>query len=120
MIISFWKLINHHWERVPSGIADATGEKTRFQGKNGFFHWGLLFFQSAFSGFFPLESTRGEAFDVAHGSTHAFRCAVDISLCPLETALKLASALAICPRWKDAVRFSQSVLGIDRVPAAMD
>jgi hypothetical protein len=30
---------------VSIGIADAKGEETRFQGKNGFFHWELLFFQ---------------------------------------------------------------------------
>jgi hypothetical protein len=28
----------------PSGKADATGEKTRFQGEIGFFRWGVAFF----------------------------------------------------------------------------
>jgi hypothetical protein len=31
--------------KVSTGITDAKGEKTRFQGKRAFFHWELLFFQ---------------------------------------------------------------------------
>jgi hypothetical protein len=33
---------------IPTGTADATGEKTGFQAKNGFFHSGVSFFALAF------------------------------------------------------------------------
>jgi hypothetical protein len=39
-----------------TGIADAKGEETRFQGKKGFFHWELLFFQREEAQRFPLEA----------------------------------------------------------------
>jgi hypothetical protein len=39
-----------------TGTADAKGEETRFQGKKGFFHWELLFFQREEAQRFPLEA----------------------------------------------------------------
>jgi hypothetical protein len=40
---------------IPTGTADATGEKTRFQAKNGFFHSGVSFFLLGFRPVFPLK-----------------------------------------------------------------
>jgi len=40
---------------IPTGTADATGEKTAFQAKNGFFHSGVSFFALALSLRFPLK-----------------------------------------------------------------
>jgi len=43
---------------IPTGTADATGEKTRFQAKNRFFRSGVSFFSLAFAAVFPLEIER--------------------------------------------------------------
>ena len=40
---------------IPTGTADATGEKTCFQAKSGFFHSGVSFFCSEFCRVFPLK-----------------------------------------------------------------
>jgi len=39
---------------IPAGTADATGEKSSFQAKNGFFHSGVSSFALALSLRFPL------------------------------------------------------------------
>jgi hypothetical protein len=43
---------------IPPGTADATGEKTRFQAKNRFFHSGVSFFYARNKPVFPLEKER--------------------------------------------------------------
>jgi len=55
-------LSNHQWESAfPLGTADATGEKTRFQAKNAFFHSGVSFFSLVNSCVFPLKIGKGAA-----------------------------------------------------------
>jgi regulator of ribonuclease activity A len=80
------------------GIADATGEKTRFQAKNRFFHSGVSFFSLGKSAVFPL-GTRGRRTKLCSGgaASHDVRA--------------LASALegALANAGKQAVRSSPAV-----------
>src|SRR6185369_11142656 len=71
---------------IPTGTADATGEKSSFQVKNGFFHSGVSFFALGFCGGFPLKIQKTASARTSLALDFTPQAASSASLHPEKTA----------------------------------